>query len=138
MTSTSAPPQGCGPITGPITDTATYTYSDLDASFSPPELCLQPTFAVLPDNYNTAFSWLDTFTLNGQPTTSVRWMRLYRGREPTCFPSNYPKACEYQGTTQQQKNYIYSPGTCPGGYAPATNFVGGSATEVTTALCCPR
>ena len=44
-------------------------------------------------------------------------MRVYRGKDPAYFPSRYPKACEWRGTVQQQQNYIYSPGTFPGGCA---------------------
>lgn len=45
MATTSTPTGGT--ITGPITDTATYTYTDLDTSFTPPESCLSPIFTSL-------------------------------------------------------------------------------------------
>lgn len=134
MVSTS---QSCSPITGPITDTATYTYSDA-AGFSPPKSCLEQTYTSQPIGSDTFYTWIDTFSTAGTNSTSTRWFKAYRGRDAACFPSHYPKACEWLGTVQQQQNYIYSPATCPGGYASATTHVDEAATAITTATCCPR
>ena len=137
-TMASMPSPTCGTIAGPIADTTTYTYSNLDTGFIPPESCLQPTYTSLPDGYDSGFTGISTITVGDSTSTSTAWARVYRGREPACFPSKYPKACEYQGTIQQQKNYIYSPGTCPSGYAPATAFFEEPSSSITTATCCPR
>jgi hypothetical protein len=130
----SEPTAQCGPVTGPITDSATYTYSYLNTGFTPAKSCLDATYSVTPVGYDSVFTFVD----GNSTTASVREMRVYRGRDPACFPSKYPKACEWRGTVQQQQNYIYSPGTCPDGYASATTSIDGSAGAVTTATCCPR
>jgi hypothetical protein len=131
----SEPATNCGPITGPITDTTTHTYSYLDTGFTPAKSCLEATYTMTPAGYDSIFTWVNTV---GNSTTSVGEMRVYRGRDPVCFPSRYPKACEWRGTVQQQQNYVYSPGTCPGGYLPATMSIDESAIATTTATCCPR
>jgi hypothetical protein len=131
----SEPATNCGPITGPITDTTTHTYSYLDTGFTPAKSCLEATYTMTPAGYDSIFTWVNTV---GNSTTSVGEMRVYRGRDPVCFPSRYPKACEWRGTVQQQQNYVYSPGTCPGGYVPATTSIDESAIATTTATCCPR
>ncbi len=133
MTSTT-----CGPITGPITDTATYTYSDLDSGFTPPESCFDQTYTSLPTGYDTLYTWAPSVTAGNNVSSTTSWLKAYRGRDPACFPSHYPKACEWLGTVQQQQHYIYSPGLCPGGYASATTSIDESATATTTATCCPR
>lgn len=129
--------QTCSSITGPITDTATYTYTDAEG-FSPPKSCLEPTYTSQPIGSDTFYVSADTISTAGSNTTSTRWFKAYRGRDAACFPSHYPKACEWLGTVQQQQNYIFSPASCPGGYASATTRVDEDATATTTATCCPR
>jgi hypothetical protein len=87
----------CGPITELITDAATNTYSNLDTGFTPPKSCLQPTYASLPADLDPVFALINTFTVRGNPAASMRWMKVYRGRGPACFPSHYPKTCEWHG-----------------------------------------
>ncbi|KAJ4994097.1 superoxide dismutase copper chaperone [Stagonosporopsis vannaccii] len=106
-------------------------------SFSPPGSCLEQTYTSQPIGSDTFYTWVDTFSTAGINSTSTRWFKAYRGRDAACFPSHYPKACEWLGTVQQQQNYIYSPATCPGGYASATTRVDDAAIAITTATCCP-
>lgn len=125
----------CTPITGPITDTAIHTYSDLEAGFTPPKSCFEPTYTSIPFGIDTVLTWVNAATVDGNATTSTAWMKVYRGRDPACYPPNYPNACEWRGTIQQQQSYVFSPASCPGGYVTATTSVDQAAT---TGTCCPR
>lgn len=132
--STSAP--ACSAITGPITDTTTYTYSDLNNGFTPPKSCLEPSYTSLQaGGFDPVFEFIQTVTVGGNVTSSVGSLKVYRGRDPACFPPHYPSTCEWQGTMQQQQHYVYSPASCPGGYESATATVDQSLTRAT---CCPR
>jgi hypothetical protein len=143
---------------GPLIDTKTYTYSDLDNGFTPPTSCLEHTYASSPDGYDYYSS-----STKGTKTKVYISLDVYRGRNPDCFPTNYPAACSYTGVIEQpliqpyndipmessqaiteitgltwsETHYVYSPATCPGEYIYVRTQLDGSIPDVTTATCCP-
>jgi hypothetical protein len=144
-------------ICQPLSDTRTYTYSDLDNGFTPPSSCLGHSFTSAPDGYDCYVS-----STTGSKTKMYISLDVYRGRDPACFPPNFPAACSYTGTfaeaagniyvdapalpqsstevtgrTWSEKNYVYSPATCPESYAAMSTRTDATAGNVTSAICCP-
>lgn len=142
----------------PLSDTSTYTYSDLDNGFTPPISCLDHSFTSAPDGYDFYVS-----STTGSRTKTYVSLGVYRGRDPACFPPKFPAACSYTGTftqaagqlygddpapaqpstevvgaTWSETHYVYSPATCPEHYATASIRTDSSAGDVTSAICCPK
>ncbi len=142
----------------PLSDTKTYTYSDLDTGFRPPSSCFHHTYTSVLNGYDYYSS-----STAGSVTKSYISLDVYRGREPACLPPHYPAACSYLGTftqdlanlydnlpgsttqfgimvvgtTWSETRYVYSPATCPWGYAPVSTSLDASVTNLTRAICCP-
>lgn len=122
------------------TDTA--TYSDLDSSFTPPAPCLKPTYTIAPEGYDRHGFELYTDTTT-QDELTVPY--LVRGRNPTCFPKNFPiSICDDTVAVDAQTKfprseatYLYSPGRCPEHYLIVESAVDSSRGDLTRALCCP-
>lgn len=139
-------------------DTRTYTYSDLDNGFTPPKSCLEHRYTSEPNGYDYYIS-----TTRDSGIEDYVSLDVYRGRNPACFPPNFPtEVCSYTGTftqepandymdlpstsrpgllvmgsTRSETHYVYSPGTCPGDYAPVSTNVDASVANLTRAVCCP-
>ena len=118
------------------TDT-TATYSDLDSIFTPPAFCLKPTYTLSPEGYDrTGFG---TYT---EAPTLIPY--LVRGRNPSCFPKNFPSVYydpivvnAQTKYLRSEATYLYSPGRCPENYLALESTVDPGRTDSTRALCCP-
>lgn len=141
----------------PLTDTRTYTYSDLDHGFTPPSSCLGHSFTSAPDGYDFYVS-----STTGSTAKTYVALEVYRGRDPACFPANFPAACVYTATLAEaagnvyvdapalpqsstkvsgviwsETHYVYSPATCPDNYATMSIRTDAAVGNVTSAICCP-
>ena len=144
-------------ICQPLSDTSMYTYSDLDDGFTPPSSCLGHSFTSAPDGYDYYVS-----SMTGSKTKAYTSLDVYHGRDPACFPPNFPAACSYTGTftqaagnvyvdaaaspqsssevtgvTWSETHYMYSPATCPDSYATMSIRTDATAKNVTSAIRCP-
>lgn len=129
--------------------TTTATYSDLDKIFTPPAACLDPTFTLSPQGYDLTGSWMTIGTTTSSRVVITTAYGLFplvtRGRNPSCFPTNFPlSSCEYTTTigtetlrALSEQTYLYSPRRCPEHYVIASSSVDTSATGITRAVCCP-
>lgn len=89
----------------PLSDTSTYTYFDLDNGFTPPSSCLHHNLTSAPDGHDYYVSFT-TFTMGSKTKTSIS-PDVCRGRDPACFPPNFPAACSYTGTFTQAVGQLY-------------------------------
>jgi hypothetical protein len=129
------------------TDTA--TYSDLDSIFTPPASCLEPKFTLPPEGYDETTYEVYTETVSSSDHTNIQiWEDdpyLTRGRDPSCFPKNFPiSTCDYATSldgqskhSRSEATYLYSPGRCPEHYLVVESIVDSSRADLTRALCCP-
>lgn len=131
---------------GPMSDTSSYTHSDLDTGWIAPTSCFGNVYRSETDGY-------DFWTRDSKYDT----LRITRGRDPACFPKNYPAACQYTSTFEQaldpiifqlattlmsttlwsEKDYVYSPATCPSGYIAKGARANTASVGTTSAFCCP-
>ena len=133
--------------------TTTRTLTDLDGTiFTPPASCLGPVYNQSPygrDNIEkrTRTSVITVSGTQGRITSTSVWTSDYvvRGRDPSCFPRNFPSTtCWYNtiisSTTSgriSEQSYIYSPGRCPDNYVTATSSIDEANTDITRGICCP-
>ena len=133
--------------------TTTRTLTDLDATiFTPPASCLESLYKQSPYGYDTIEkrterSVITVSGIQGQITSTSVWTSDYvvRGRDPSCFPRNFPSTtCPYlitiSSTTRgriSEQSYIYSPGRCPENYVTATSSIDEVNTDITRGICCP-
>jgi hypothetical protein len=126
--------------------TETATYSDLDSIFTPPASCLEPTFTLPPEGYDEASSDMYTETFSSADHTTTRiweeYPSLARGRNPSCFPKNFPiSTCDYATSldgqikySRSEATYLYSPGICPEHYLVVESTVDSSRADLTRTL----
>lgn len=137
----------------PAAATTTRTLSDLaDAIFTPPASCLDSTYRQSPYGYDTIDKYTDSSTIRvtgsqGQVTYTTTYTLNFvvKGRDPSCFPRNFPTTtCLYDTVVSSiteyrvsEQSYIYSPGRCPENYVTAKSSIDESNTDITRAICCP-
>lgn len=133
----------------------TRTLTDLDSSiFTPPASCLGRVYKQSPYGYDSIekSTYTDIIVITGSqgPVSSTStWTSDYviRGRDPSCFPPNFPSTtCYYTGVYGgsvtsgmiSEQSYVYSPARCPDKYVTAMTSIDEVNTEMTRAICCPE
>lgn len=130
--------------------TTTRTLTDLDKIFTPSESCLGPTYNQAPYGSDSIERYPTTNVVvvsgtQGTATFTSAFTSDYvvRGRDPACFPSEFPSTTCYYSTvvssawswTVSEQSYVYSPGRCPQNYVTAATSID---EDVTYGICCPE